>query len=83
MRMYAKKLLGVSSMLLFAAIGSQAQTPAPAQEPAGAPTSSLKVGPMEGRATALFGKIAAIGNASIQLSTPDGTTATVKITDKT
>jgi preprotein translocase subunit YajC len=38
---------------------------------------------MEGRIPALFGRIAAIGNASIQLSTPDGTTATVKITDKT
>jgi hypothetical protein len=84
--MYAKKLLGVSSLLLLAAISSQAQTPAPAasgQEPAGAPTSSLKVSPMEGRTPALFGKIASIGNASVQLTTPDGTTATVKITDKT
>jgi hypothetical protein len=81
--MYAKKFLGVSSMLLFAAIGSQAQTPAPAPEPAGTPTSSLKVGPTEGRTPALFGKIAAIGNGSIQLTIPDGTSATVKITDKT
>jgi hypothetical protein len=38
---------------------------------------------MEGRPPALLGKIAAIGNGSIQLTTPDGTTATVKITEKT
>lgn len=86
MRMYTKKFLGASSLLLFVAIGGQAQTPAPTapgQEPAGAPASSVKVGPMEGRTPALFGKIAAIGNGSIQLTTPDGTTATVKITEKT
>ena len=85
MGMYAKRLLGISSFL-FVAIGGQAQTPAPAapsQEPAGAPTSSLKARPVEGRTPALFGKIAAMGNGSIQLSTLDGTTATVKITDKT
>jgi hypothetical protein len=84
--MDAKKFLGASSLLLFVAIGGQAQMPtatAPSQEPAGAPTSNLKAGPMEGRTPALFGKIAAIANGSMQLTTPDGTTATVKITDKT
>lgn len=86
MKTYAKEFLGVSLLLLFVALGGQAQTPAPtgaSQEQAGAPTSGLKAGPMEGRIPALFGKIAAIGNGSIQLTTPDGTTATVKITDKT
>jgi hypothetical protein len=38
---------------------------------------------MDGRTPALFGKIASIGNGSIQISSPDGTTATVKITEKT
>ena len=86
MRMYAKKFLGTSLLLLLFAIGGRAQTPAPtapSQEPAGTPTSRLKAGPMDGRTPALFGKIASIGNGSIQISTPDGTTATVKITDKT
>lgn len=86
MKIYAKEFLGVSSLLLFVALGGQAQTPtptAPSQEPAGAPPSSVMVGPMEGRTPALFGKIAAIGNGSIQLTAPDGKTATVKITDKT
>jgi hypothetical protein len=84
--MDAKEFLGVSLSLLFVAISGQAHTPAstaPSQEPAGAPTANLKAGPMEGRTPALFGKIAAIANGSMQLTTPDGTTATVKITDKT
>lgn len=86
MRMYTKKFLVASSLVLFVVIGGQAQTPAPtraSQEQAGTPTSSSKTSPMEGRTPALFGKIAAIGNGSIQLTTPDGTTATIKITSKT
>lgn len=86
MRTDAKKFLGVSSLVLFFAVSGQAQAPTPAaasREPTGASTSSLKAGQLEGRTSALFGKIAAIGNGSIQLTTPDGTTATMKITDKT
>lgn len=39
-------------------------------------------GPREGRG-GLFGKITSIGNGTIELAKPDGTTATVRITDKT
>ena len=86
MKMYLREFLGVGLLLLFVARDGRAQAPAPAgasQEQAGAPTSNLKVGPMEGRTPGLFGKIAGIGSGSIQLTTPDGTTVTVKINDKT
>src|SRR5258708_18745348 len=39
--------------------------------------------PEEGQGQALFGKIAAIGNGSVELTKPDGSTVSVKITDKT
>lgn len=38
---------------------------------------------MEGRAQGLFGKITAISKDSVEVAKPDGTTATVKINDKT
>ena len=40
-------------------------------------------GQREGRGSGLFGKITAINKGAVELAKPDGTTATVKITDKT
>lgn len=86
--MCKKPFFCLSSLLLLAAasaLPAMAQDPAssPAQEPTPPPGAGRMQGPREGRGGGLFGKITSIGNGTLQLAKPDGTTATVKITDKT
>ena len=72
-------------VLLFAATG-RAEAPAaaaPAQEQTASSAERQKRGPDDGRGLPLLGKITAIGKGSMELAKPDGSTATVKLTDKT
>jgi hypothetical protein len=72
-------------MLLFAAM-PRAQAPAPAtpsQSQGAAVTERLTQRPDDGRGLPLLGKITAISKGSMELAKPDGSTATVKLTDKT
>ncbi|HYL85126.1 MAG TPA: DUF5666 domain-containing protein [Candidatus Angelobacter sp.] len=71
----------LSLLLLVVAFPALAQ--APAGSPAQQPGSERIQGPREGRGQPLFGKITAISKGSVELAKPDGTTATVKINDKT
>jgi hypothetical protein len=83
-----KPFFRLSLLLLLAAtsaLAALAQDPAgsPAQESSPPPGAGRMQGPREGRGQPLFGKITAISNGTLELAKPDGTTATVKITDKT
>src|SRR5258706_7798917 len=76
----------LSLLVLLSATMVRAQAPAPAtagQEQRPIVTERLIQRPEEGQGQALFGKIAAIGNGSVELTKPDGSTVSVKITDKT
>jgi len=86
MMMQGKQFLRISLLFSLAATASRAQPPVPAaaaQDQGGPPTAGLRPAPAEGRAPALFGRIASISNGSMVLTQPDGTTVAVKITDKT
>jgi preprotein translocase subunit YajC len=85
--MCKKPFFSLSLLLLLAtasALTALAQDPvgSPAQEATPVQGAGRMQGPREGRG-GLFGKITSIGNGTIELAKPDGTTATVKITDKT
>jgi Domain of unknown function (DUF5666) len=72
-------------VLLLAAIG-RAQAPAPAaqtQEQGAPPAQGQRRGADDGRGLPLLGKITAINKGSLELAKPDGSTATVRLTDKT
>src|SRR5258707_10036525 len=76
----------LSLLVLLSATMVRAQAPATAttgQEQGPIVTERLMQRPEEGQGQALFGKIAAIGNGSVELTKPDGSTVSVKITDKT
>src|SRR5260370_35956469 len=76
----------LSLLVLLSATMVRAQAPAPAtagQEQRPIVTERLTQRPEESQGQALFGKITAIKNGSIALAKPDGSTATVKLTDKT
>jgi hypothetical protein len=83
---YGKQFCRLSSLvLLFATIG-WGQAPALAsagQEQGPVVTERLTQRPEDGRGLPLFGKITAIHKGSIELAKPDGSTAEVKLTDKT
>jgi hypothetical protein len=80
---YGKQFCRLSLLvLLFAAIGG-AQAPAPGQEQGSAPSAGLTQRPEDGRGLPLIGKITAIHKGSMELAKPDGSTAAVKLTDKT
>ena len=86
MQRYSKQFLGLSCLVLLATASNQAHAggPLPPGQEQGAPPETLRrQGPGEGRGPGLFGKITAIANGAIELTKPDGTTVTVKITDKT
>ncbi|PYU52644.1 MAG: hypothetical protein DMG48_05030 [Acidobacteria bacterium] len=73
-------------MFLLAATAGRAQTPAPAapsQEQEAAPAGGQRRITNDGPGQPLLGKITAINKGSLELTRPDGTTATVKLTDKT
>jgi hypothetical protein len=81
-----KPTLAMGLMLL--AVGGVGRAQSPDAPPPGqdqeAPTGrGQRRGPEDGRGQPLFGKITAISNGTVQLTKPDGTTAIVKITDKT
>jgi len=80
---YGKLFLGLSSLFLISAAASRAQAPDANQTQGGPPAGGMRGGQREGRGPGLFGKIASIGNGTIELTKPDGSTTTVKITDKT
>ena len=85
--MDCKCLCLLNFLFLAVAVPSPAQTPdAPPQgQDQGAPLRGNRGqgrgGPMEGRGIA--GKITAINSGSIEITKPDGTSVTVKLTDKT
>jgi hypothetical protein len=84
--MYRKPFVLVGLMLLTFGGTAGAQSPdapPPSQDQGAPPGRGQRRGPEDGRGPALFGKITAISNGTVQLSKPDGTTAIVKITDKT
>jgi hypothetical protein len=72
-------------LLVFATVGrAQALGPAtPSQGQGAVVTERLTQRPEDGRGLPLFGKITAIGKGSMELAKPDGSTGTVKLTDKT
>jgi hypothetical protein len=72
-------------VLLFATM-ARAQAPAPAstgQEQGPVVTERLTQRPEDGRGLPLLGKITAIHKGLMELAKPDGSTATVKLSDKT
>lgn len=85
--MQHKRLYLLSFLSLAIAATSPAQTqdaPPQGQEQGTSPRGSRgqgRGGPMEGRG--VFGKITAINSGSIEMTKPDGTSVTVKLTDKT
>ncbi len=83
--MYPKQFFRLSLLLLATATTAVAQAPAgaPAQDNAAAPAPRVWEGLGPGNGQPLFGKITAINNGTLELAKPDGSTATVKISDKT
>jgi hypothetical protein len=83
--MRAKQFFRLTFLLLLAPIPalSQDSSSPPAQESSPPAGAGRMQGPRAGRGQPLFGKIAAISNGTVQVAKPDGSTATVKITDKT
>jgi hypothetical protein len=85
--MYKKHVCPSSFLFLLLATSIWAQTPAAAPQgqeqgvPPDGGRGQGRGGPMEGHGVA--GKIAAIANGSMQLTRPDGTSVTVKLTDAT
>jgi Domain of unknown function (DUF5666) len=85
MKMHGKEFLYLSLLMFCAATVGIAQAPGPGggQDQGAEPNARLTQRPEAGRDQALFGRIAAINKGSIELTKPDGTTVTVKTTDKT
>lgn len=86
MMTHGRQFLRLSLLFLVAATAGRAQTPAPAalgQDQGATPTARLTQRPEDGRGLPLLGKITAIKKESLELAKPDGSTATVKFTDKT
>ncbi len=85
--MQNKQFYLLSFLFLVIATNSLAQTPDASpqgKEQGTSPRGSRgqgRGGPMEGRG--VFGKITAINSGSIEMTKPDGTSVTVKLTDKT
>ena len=83
---HGKPFLRLSLLLLLASTAGRAQAPAPSTPSQGqgvAVTERLTQRPEDGRGLPLIGKITAIGKGSMELAKADGSTATVKLTDKT
>jgi len=83
---YGKQFSRSSLLVLLFATMVRAQTPAPGaagQEQRLESAARLAQRPEDGKGLPLVGKITAINKGSLELAKPDGTTATVKITDKT
>jgi preprotein translocase subunit YajC len=86
MRTQGRQLLRGSLLLLLTATASYAQEPATSgqgQDQATAPAGGRRQRFNDGQGQPLFGKITAITKDSIEIAKPDGSTATVKVSDKT
>jgi hypothetical protein len=86
MTVYGKRFSRLGLMMLLCAAISRAQAPAPAtqgQDQGSPPTNRQRRGPDDARGLPLIGKITAINKGSLELTKPDGSTATVKLSDKT
>jgi len=84
--MQTKALVRWGLLLLFAATPALAQDPASSQGQQAAPppeAGRMIQGPGDGRGLPVFGKITAIKDGALDIAKPDGSTATVKINDKT
>jgi len=81
-----QQFLCLGLLLLIAVTAGQAQAPATSsdgQGQGGEPTARLMQRPEDGRGQPVFGKITAVNKGSFELAKPDGSTVTVKFTDKT
>lgn len=86
MKMNGKEVVGLGLLLLLAASAGRAPLHAATgagQDPGEESTARLTQRPEDGRGAPIFGKITAINKGSFELAKPDGTTQTVKLTDKT
>jgi len=86
MTKYGKQFSRLGLLVLLPAAAVRAQAPAPATAGPGqgaAVTERLTQRPDDGPGLPLLGKITAISKGSMELAKPDGSTATVKLTDKT
>ena len=86
MRMHEKRLLPSSLLFFLVATAGGEQTPASAasvQEQGTPPAVGERRITNDGPGQPLLGKITAINKGSLELARPDGTTATVKLTEKT
>src|SRR5439155_15322752 len=86
MRMHGKRMLRLSLPLVIVATAGRAQLLVPAaggQDQGAEATARLTQRPEDGRGQPVFGKITAINKGSLELAKPDGSTVTVKFTDKT
>src|SRR5712692_1940076 len=86
MIMHGKQFLRFNLLVLLAATVGQAQAPSPGaagQDQGVGSTARLTQRPEDGRGQPLFRKITAINKGSFELAKPDGSTVTVKFTDKT
>jgi len=78
------QLMGLGLLAGFMAATTYTQTPAPTTPGQGVRVADgLMQAPDDGRALPLIGKIAAISKGSIALTKLDGSTETIKVTDKT
>jgi preprotein translocase subunit YajC len=86
MRMHGRRFLGLSLLLLLVATAGYAQAPAAGgqgQDQAVSPEGGHRQRANDGPGQPLFGKITAINKDSMEIAKPDGSTATIKINDKT
>jgi hypothetical protein len=86
MTQFGKQFTRIALLAPLFATTSRAQAPAPATPSQGqgaAVAERLTQRPEDGRGLPLLGKITAISKGSLELAKPDGSTATVKLTDKT
>jgi hypothetical protein len=83
---YGKRFSRLSLLLLLFGANGRAEAPAPStpgQEQGAVAIERLTQRPEDSRDLPLVGKIAAINKGSLELAKPDGSTATVKLSDKT
>jgi hypothetical protein len=81
-----KQMLLITFVCLLSVTTARSQAPvtaSPTQDQGAPPSSSQRSRPNGGQGRPLFGKITALSNGAMQLATPDGTTISVRITDKT
>jgi hypothetical protein len=81
-----KPILLIAFVCLLSATTARSQPPvgaSPTQDQGAPPSSGQRSRPNDGQGRPIFGKITALSNGTMQLTIPDGTTVTVRITDKT